>query len=99
MGEKGNVLSSAQTAAGAAPGTVDQVVGFAGDAASTAGGVVVGAATDVAQEHVSSQLSGLVHRGDKGEEEETAEVGDSPAAGSTDQPGVRRRCRPRSAHN
>jgi hypothetical protein len=84
MGEKGNVLSSAQTAAGAAPGTVDQVVGLAGDAASTAGGVVAGAATDVAQEHVSGQLGGLLHRGDKGEEEETAEVGGSPEAGSTD---------------
>jgi hypothetical protein len=74
MGEKGNALSSAQGAASASgtvsPGVADQVVGVAGDIASTASGVVVGATTDLAQEHVRGRLEGVVHRGEKDAERE-----------------------------
>lgn len=88
MGEKGNTLSSAEGAsavsAGGGSGVIDQAEGVTGDVASTAAGVVVGATTDLAQEHVHGRLEGLVHHDKKLDEEEDDEVrgGDATDPGS-----------------
>ena len=81
MGEKGNVLSAAQPTASSAPSLTDRAAGIAGDAASFAQGTVVGAASDVAHEHVRGHIEGVVARAQRQDEE----AGDETDVGTNDE--------------
>ena len=69
MGEKGNVLTGAQVASAGGASLVDQALDTAGEGAALAGGVVVSASTDLAQDKVRGHLERRLDGGDEGQPE------------------------------